>query len=68
MINYKRERKRRLLQTLKQPEVPDLAGMEGLGGNAKLVFQAAEVLGIRQGIIESAIKRFTVLQEHERGN
>ena len=68
MIDYRREWKRRLLQTLKQPEVPDLAGMEGLGGNAKLVFQAAGVLGIRQGVIESAIKRFTVLQEHERGN
>ena len=68
VVDYKREWKRRLLQTLKQPEVPDLAAMEGLGGNAKLVFQAAEVLGIRQGIIESAIRQFTVLQEHERGN
>ena len=67
MINRKHEWRRQLLQTLKQPDVPDLAGMEGLGANAKLVFQAAEVLGIRQGIIESAIRRFTALQEHEHG-
>jgi len=62
VVNYKVEWKRRLLQKLQQPDIQGLAGMHEVKHGARLVFQAAGVLGVRQKIIESAIKQFTALQ------
>ena len=62
VVNFKKEWKRRLLKQLQQPSVQGLAGMGGLKHQPRLVFQAAAVLGVRQDIIESAIRRYSSLQ------
>ena len=62
VINYKTEWKRQLLRKLQQPKVQGLAGLEKVKHQARLVFQAAAVLGVRHEIIESAVARFVALQ------
>ena len=61
MVNWKKEWRRRLLLKLQQPKVQGLAGMEQVRHQARLVFQAAAVLGVRHEVIESAANRFTQL-------
>ena len=61
-VNYRQEWKRQLLRRLQQPDVQGLAGMQGVKRQARLVFQAAAVLGVRREIIESAISRLAALE------
>ena len=62
LVNWKNEWKRRLLLKLQQPKVQGLAGMAEVRHQARLVFQAAAVLGVRHEVIQSAANRFTLLQ------
>ena len=66
LVNWKTEWMRQLLLKLQQPKVEGLAGMDGVRHQAKLVFQAAAVAGVRHEVIESAAKRFTFLQSDKR--
>ena len=66
VIDYRKEWQRRLLQRLSQPDVPGLAGMEGLEHDAGLALQAAAVLGVRQSVIESAISKFSALRQAQQ--
>ncbi len=61
MVSQKTEWRRRLLLKLQQPKVQGLSGMEQVRHQARLVFQAAAVLGVRHEVIESAANRFTQL-------
>lgn len=65
LVNWKNEWKRRLLLKLQQPKVQGLAGMAEVRHQARLVFRAAAVLGVRHEVIQSAAKTFTLLQSEK---